>query len=220
MFNGKSDYRIGVQHSGRVEPPCSESDHLLPTRPLPTAPSHERLPPQAHEAISEAGQHGEISRDSLMLVIASNYGSEPSTSFAHRAMHAAAQLQLDCCQARPHPLRHRATPHLELSTPGSSTDVRHSQKIERLGWTVTTVLPVRFGIPPKLDQSRFLRMQRQTEMRESFRQCCPKSLRIFSVLECEDDIVGVTNDKHLPIRLAPPLTCPEIQRVVQVYVRQ
>ena len=73
-------------------------------------------------------------------------------------MHALTQLQLDRQQSRTHPLGYSPTLHLEFPILASSADVRQSQEIERLGWSLSMVFPILFGKSPELDQPCFLWM--------------------------------------------------------------
>jgi hypothetical protein len=82
------------------------------------------MPPQTRKPIPESSQYRQISEDGVIPVIADHDGPKPLAGFAHRAMPALAQLQLDCRQSRPHPLCHCATLYLELALRGLSTDVR------------------------------------------------------------------------------------------------
>jgi hypothetical protein len=66
-------------------------------------------------------------------------------------MPASPQFHLDERQPSPHPFSNRASLHLKLSLLVSPTDVRQSQKIECLGWSLASAAPLFRSKSTKLD---------------------------------------------------------------------
>jgi hypothetical protein len=72
-------------------------------------------------------------------------------------------------------------------------------------------------VAAELEQARFLRVQRQTEPRESLAQLGQKLLGIISMLESRDKIIGEPDDDVVAARLPlTPSMGPEVEDVVQV----
>ena len=168
----------------------------------------------------KARHHRQVSRDSVIPIVTGQHGPKPFPGVSHRIVHSLAQLDFNSPESRSHPLGYSPTLHLELPFPALSTDVRQSQEIKRLGWSLPTLFPILFGEPAELDQTRFLRMQFQPELPQPFRQCSAETFGVYPVLKRENHIVGVTCNEHLASRLLSPLIRPEIQHVMQVHVRQ
>jgi hypothetical protein len=79
-------------------------------------------------------------------------------------MHAPANLMLDFQQFGPHSLADRFAPHRIAPFPVLPADMREPQKIERLGLTFSSLVPVDLGIPPELNPARFIWVQFQPEL--------------------------------------------------------
>ena len=75
--------------------------------------------------------------------------------------------------------------------------MREAQECKGLRLPFTTLLPISGGKPPKLDQSRFLRMEFQSKLGQSFPKCFQESLGFRSVFETYHQIIGVTDDNHV-----------------------
>jgi len=54
--------------------------------------------------------------------------------------------------------------HHELSLSGPSTAVDETEELESLWFPLPTLQPVLSGVPPKLQQARLGRVQRQAEL--------------------------------------------------------
>ena len=83
------------------------------------------------------------------------------------------------------------------------------QKRERLRFSLTPLFPGGPRESTKLDQSRFLRMDLQPELRQPFLKLLQEPLRVPLVLESHYKIVSVADHDQVALRhfLAPDLRC-------------
>ena len=111
---------------------------------------------------------------------------------------------------------------VDLEAPFQSrpTDVCESQEGERLRLPFASLFPVLAREAPELDQASLLRMQLETEAGQPLAQLPQASLRLCTVLESNDDVVGETHDDHVALVLSAPGLDPEIEHVVKVDVCQ
>src|SRR5664279_5945342 len=107
------------------------------------------------------------------------------------------QLRLDLSELGPHPLRDREATQPEAPGPGLPAEVREPQEIERLGLTQTPRRPEPGGVRPELDQPGFVRVQRQTEIRQPLAKVGQQPLRVVFVLETHDEVVREADDDYI-----------------------
>src|ERR1043166_5827422 len=125
------------------------------------------------------------------------------------------ELVADRGQRRSHTLLGRQSHDLELPLLVGPTKMSESQEVERFRPALPPLAPPLGRIPAKLDQARFIGMQRQPEFRQSFLQICQERPRCSLLLEAHHTIVGITqhNDLSSPW-LFPPALNPQIEGVV------
>jgi predicted metalloprotease with PDZ domain len=86
---------------------------------------------------------------------------------------------------------------------------------------IATLLPLRGGEPPECEQPRFVRVQSQAEREQAIPKLLQEPLSLATVLEADDEIVGVAHDDDFARgEPRPPLLYPQIEDVVQVHVGQ
>lgn len=136
-------------------------------------------------------------------------------------MHPRAQGLLQFRKLRPHPLRHSFPPHLEIAFRVLSAIMREPKERKGCELCLVSPFPVSPNLPPELDQSRFVWMEFQTELRQPLLKLLQKPLGIGSMLESGHKIVSVSDNNHVAARhfLAPDLY-PQIEHIVQIHVRQ
>ena len=95
--------------------------------------------------------------------------------------------------------------------------MRETQKIECRWFPFPSLFPIRFGKPPELDQTRFIRVEFQPELCQPLSEILQKAVRIHSTLKAKNTVVGIPNDDHvsLPV-LLPPDFHPEIEDIMQI----
>src|SRR5215471_4501207 len=119
----------------------------------------------------------------MVLVVTQHNLAKPDTDLGRTVMLPTSKLGLDGFELRNHPLFRRKPPDDEWSCRELSTEMRKAQKREGLGFPLATPLPSSRSEPPKLDQSCLVRMQFQTELRQSLSKFFQELLRFCSVLE-------------------------------------
>jgi hypothetical protein len=118
-------------------------------------------------------------------------------------MHATAQFCFNCMQLCHHAFLRRFPPDDERPTaPALPAVVRKAQERKGFRLPFTTFLPILGSEPPKLDQSRFLRMQFQSELGQLFPKCFQKSLGFHSVFEAYHQVIAYSQKTR-------PRRCPD-----------
>src|SRR4029453_11049443 len=133
----------------------------------------------------------------MVLVVTEHNLPKPDTDLSCTMMLPALKLGLDGFELRNHPLLRRNSPDDEWSRRELSTEMRKAQKREGLWFPLATPLPSSHSKPPELDQSCFVRMQFQTELRQPFSKFFQEPVCFCPVLEAHHQIVGVTDDNHI-----------------------
>src|SRR5215469_1867573 len=164
MSGEKAYDRIGMQNAGCWEPVSGDSGDPIPLHGLLTAATQSK-PPHAPQSLPKDTQLIDVTRDCVVLVIASHNLAEPCTDFGNGRVHAEAQLSLNGVQLGHHAFLRRFPPDGERSiAPALPAKVRETQKRKGLRLSFSTPFPILCGEPPKLDQSCFLRVQFQPEL--------------------------------------------------------
>jgi hypothetical protein len=95
--------------------------------------------------------------------------------------------------------------------------MRKTQEVERLRFAVATIPSIVFRIAAKLDDSRFVGVQLESEPRETFAQFCQKPLCFITMLKSCDEVISKTDEDYLPARLLPsPSLDPEVEKIVEI----
>src|ERR1700691_4871912 len=129
----------------------------------------------------------------MVSVIATDHTLQPCAHRVDRLMHPLTQLRLDGVKRRPHPLGHSPTAYNEVAFGVRRTVVREPKKRERLRFSLATLLPIYLCEPTKFDQSRLLRMEFQSEVRQPFPKLSQEPLSVFALLKADHQIVGVAD---------------------------
>src|ERR1700683_202100 len=125
-------------------------------------------------------------------------------------MPAASQLFLQLLQLCGQPLTDRLSLNDEPPRfPSLPAHVGESQKIKRLRFVLASPLPVFGCMAPELNQARLVRVQLQPELPHTLFPFGKKSLRVRTIFESRDDIIGVPDNDHVARRLMlPPVLSP------------
>jgi len=95
--------------------------------------------------------------------------------------------------------------------------MREAQKVERLRLSFSSLLPVLFGVPPKLNPARLVWVEFQSKRLQPLPEVLKEAVCVRRVLEPEDRIVRIADDDHRAKRLLlTPGVHPEVKHVVQV----
>ena len=107
----------------------------------------------------ENAQPIEVSRDSMVLVIAQSDLPKPLADQRCRLMLLADKLCLNRMQLRLHPLLCRFAPDDKGPVaPAFPAVVRETQEREGFRLSLSPLLPISSGVPPELNQPRLVRM--------------------------------------------------------------
>src|SRR5215471_20909073 len=156
-MNGvKANSRIWVENTRLWRPSISQLLHSRPRQVVLLAPTDPYGPPEPDHPMAECGETVDISRYCVVVEVALHDGSEPFGVPHHRFLHAPTKPLLDFLQLSPHPLADRLAPHHIAPIPVLPANLREPQKIERLGFTFSSLVPVDLGIPPELNPARFV----------------------------------------------------------------
>src|ERR1700686_3121512 len=221
MVGGEAFRGIRVEHAWRRKPPLGNRGHALPRHPTLLTATAQNVPPHAKHPFPEHAEAVQISGYCVVVEVALHNCAEPCAGVRRSVVHAFAELLLDLLQLCPHTLADRHAPYGEASVPVFSADVRKAQKIERLRLAFSSSRSIFFGEPPELDQTRFVWMEFQPELRQPFPKVFQKTLCFRSVLEAQGEIIRITHGDRVSVcALSAPLVQPEIEGVMQVDVRQ
>jgi hypothetical protein len=114
MKSEKADNRIGMQDARGRDPASGNSGDPNPLHGLLTAATQSK-PPQAPQPLPKDTQPIDVTRDRVVLVIASHNLSQPCTDVGNRLMHSEAQLSLNGVQLGHHAFLRRFSPDGERS---------------------------------------------------------------------------------------------------------
>ncbi len=100
--------------------------------------------------------------------------------------------------------------------------MRQPEEVEGLRCTGFALFPpLSGGKPPEPKKPSFIRMQLQSELRESFAKVPEEPLCIVGTLEAEHEVISVSHDDDVTERTPPPpLLDPQIKRIMQTDVSQ
>src|SRR4051794_8907548 len=100
MGGVKAHVGIGMQGSGSRDPPFEDRSQMVPSRFPSLAATAQYLPPQPAQTLPESSQHYDVSRHSMIAVIAFHDPFQPLAYDPDRFMHLPAQLLLDALKLR------------------------------------------------------------------------------------------------------------------------
>jgi hypothetical protein len=147
--------------------------------------------------------------------------SQPLAHRGHRPVHTALKRRVDRMQLRPQALGGRLTLDRKRSLPGRPAGVREAQEVERFRLSLTP-LGAAFGRKAaEFEQAGFVGVQFQAELDEPPPEFLEATLGVGTVLEAHDGIIRVPDEDHLADSvLLSPLFDPEVQDIVEEYIRQ
>src|SRR5215204_1262825 len=105
--------------------------------------------------------------------------------------------------------------------PSRPTEMGEPQEVERLRLALAPPLPLLGCVTPEFDQACLVRVECQPERPQAVLPFSQEPLRIWPMLETEDDVIGIPDDHHVASRRAtPPALDPEVEHVGQVHMRE
>src|SRR5438128_8491512 len=104
--------------------------------------------------------------DPVVLAVAAYHRSQPGAHLGDWVVPAPPQLGFHLFELASQTIARGVPTHREFPFPGPSTTVDQAQKLEALRLLLPALPSVLRGVPPKFQQARFVRVQRQTKLPE------------------------------------------------------
>src|SRR3954453_15606650 len=148
-----------MQNSRRGQVAIYNRTEPLPRMTVALASTPERRQPHASHLPLERPQGHEVARHCMIVEVSLYHRPQPFPVLDHPLMPALAKLLLNRLQFAPQSLlRGLPTNREPVALPGLPATVRETQKIEGLGFTLSSPLPLLLRVSPELDQPRLLRV--------------------------------------------------------------
>jgi hypothetical protein len=204
------------------QPAGDETPHAVPEDAAILAAPRQRTIPEAAHLEPKENQRRLVHGHSVIADVSAHHRLQPLTYFGDWFMHPSLKLGFHLVQLRQQPFADRLPQHREPSiAPLLHADVRKAKKVERLRLPFSTPLPVIDRERTKRQQSRFLGMQFQVELRHLFREFRPKLIGIRFAVKSNHDVVREARPDHIAVcRLLTPRLNPQIEYVMKIDVRQ
>lgn len=193
----------------------------FPGQTMTLAAAMEHPPPRPANLLAEARQPVDIPGHREVVEVSPHHASQPFSDYGNRAVHHASQLRPDHFQRGTHPLLDRHAQDKKPALSGPAATVREAKKVEGFRLSLAPLSPISIRKTTKLDQPRFVWMQDQVKLRQTFPERYQERFRFATPLESKHTVVGITNNDDLPCCVSsPPPIRPQIERIVEVDVRQ
>ncbi len=182
------------------------------------ATSSQCFEPFLKNGVSELLQTREIAGYRVVLVPAPNHTLQPGSDLRYVCMESLGQLLSNFGQLGLEFLPRRLAKDLEVSFPGSATDVREAQKVERVGRAFSPSFAFGLCESPEFDQAGLLGMQCQAELSKPLLQVHQTFSGVRFLSEANHKVVRITDDRDFASGLLPPGHDPQVEDVVQEHV--
>jgi hypothetical protein len=140
-----------MQNAGLGNPSIQEWGKSLPSHLCSLAAPDEHTPPQPVNTTLKDTQLSRVTRDSMVLVITQHNFAKPCSDLGRAMMLPASKFSHDGFQLRDHPPLRRDPPDDEgLVANALPTEVSETQECEGLRFSLSALLPISSGKPPKL----------------------------------------------------------------------
>ena len=210
-----------MQHPAWRDVLAGEAIETRPVEPVTLAPAQQGMPPCAANLGAEAIQSQQVRWDCMVLEVAIQDPLKPRTNNRYRFVPPLVELLADRGQSCTHTLLGRQPHDLELSFSVRPATMREPKEVERLRSALPPPAPPLSRKTTELNQPRLIRVQAQSELGQPFPQFLQEGSRCPHLLKAHHTVIGITsyNDLSAPWLFSPVLN-PEIERVVQVNIRQ
>src|SRR5271168_4748620 len=122
------------------------------------------MPPVTAKPFSEPRKYRQVARYRVVLVVTLHHPFQPRSDDHYGLMHHPAQLLLNHSELCPHPLRRRMPPDHKTACRVRATEVREPEERECFRFPLSSLPSTGPSKAPEFDQSRFLRMDLQSEL--------------------------------------------------------
>ena len=163
MFDGKAISWPGMKGANRRQIVSRQLANPLPRGEVLLTPTPKRAMPELHDMVAKGIHALAIGRHGVVCKVTAHHLRQPATLPWNRFMHPTPQFRLDVPEPRSHSIPTCFPFEMEGTGSTAATDESEARKIEsfRLSKPSTRSIPGRKT--PELDQTSFLRMQRQSK---------------------------------------------------------
>jgi hypothetical protein len=121
------------------------------------------MQPAAFDLVAESRKRPCVGGYRMVREVSADHGPEPPALLSDRQMPTPKQLAFYIPQLCSHALPHGVSQQKKSSCSRPPAYMREAEKIEGFWFSVATPLSILGGVPPKLDQSRFVGVKLQRE---------------------------------------------------------
>ena len=201
-----------MAHLSWREPTRNVACHATPRQVVTLAATAQDRPPEIAHCSAKGAQRRAIHRHPVITEVAQQDRTQVRSLFPHGRVHALPQFLFQGLQLGLPPLAHRLSQHREASLPGFSATMRKPQEVERLRFAVPTLPSIVLRETAELDDSCFVGMQFQPELRKTLPQFRQKPLGLVTMLKSGNKVIGEADEDDLPVRLLlSPSLDPEVE---------
>src|SRR6478735_4056277 len=162
--------------------------------------------PQQSSKVCRHCMVGKEARDDLL---------EPLPLFGDRPVHTPSQFPFDLLEFRCHAIAPGLPMDQERSSTCRAADQSKAQEVEGLRFAKPALLSLGRRMATKLNQSGFVRMQRQRELLQPLTHCVPEAAGVTLMPKAYDQGVGISHYDQVAGGLArSPALGPKIESVV------
>jgi len=167
----------------------------------------------AHRTVVELLQAGGVALDAIVLIVAPEFGVQPSKQVFKAAMMVLFAPDFEVQEGAPELAARRAAFDLRFTRPVVAPTELEAQEVEAVLAQVVALT--------ERDGAGLGDGEGQAELRQAWSQGVVESLRLNFILEGADEVVGVADQAGFAATLGPDdFVKPEIERIVQVDVSQ
>ena len=140
-------------------PALGKRSESIPGHPALLTAAPKRKPPVARHLLTKASHAAPVTRNRVIVEVALNDRLKPLASLLNRVVLAGENQLLDLPQLGSHSLARRLPQdHKAPLLARLPAQVRETEKIERLRFPFSTLLPASFRMTPELNQARLVRV--------------------------------------------------------------
>ena len=203
-----------MTNTSRRKPFRNVAPHAAPWQVVTLAATTQYRPPQIAYCLTKGAQRRSVHGHAVITEVALQDRAQIRSLFPQGRVHASPQFFFQSPQLSLPPLAHRLSQYREVPLPGFAAAVRKTQEVERLRFAVAPIPSILFRIAAKFEDSRLVGMQLETEPRKPLAQFPQKPLCFLTVLKARNEVIGKTDEDHLPVRLLlSPSLHPAVEQV-------
>jgi len=219
--DAKTHERIRMADASRRKPAGHKAPHPSPRQVIALASTAKYPPPEATDSAPEGADGRAIHGHAVIAYMPQNDRAHISTLLRDGRVQAPPQFGFHLVQLGLPPLSHRLAQHREPALARLPAAMREAKEVKGLRFALAPRSPALRREAAKADEARLVRMQLQTELRESLAKLSQKPLGLVPMLESDHEVIGVAHEHHIALSLPrSPSLDPKVEPVVQVKISQ